>query len=1517
MNSSLTALQESSDIAIIGMAGRFPGARTIHEFWHNLRNGVESITFFSEEELLAAGISSQVVRHPRYVKARGVLDDVDGFDAVFFGYSPREAMLIDPQQRLFLECAWEALEHAGIDPERSPGAIGVYAGVGISAYLLNNLYTNTERVSPEESYQMGLGNDKDQLTTRVSYKLNLRGPSICVQTACSTSLVAVHLACQGLLSGECDIAMAGGVALSLPQQEGYMYQDQGIRSHDGHCRAFDARANGTLRGNGAGVVVLKMLTHALADGDFIHAVIKGSAINNDGAAKIGYTAPGIDGQAQVIRAAQVVAGVDPATIGYIEAHGTGTALGDPAEIAALTRAFRASTQRTRFCAIGSVKTNIGHLDTAAGVAGLIKTILAIEQKEIPPSLHFEHPNPGMRIEESPFYVNARLAAWPDGETPRRAGVSSFGIGGTNAHLVLEEAPARRPPAARKSAHAVLMLSARTQQALEAVTDRLALHLQQNPDLELADVAYTLQVGRKAFDYRRVLVCQDLKDAAQALETRHPRQVHTGHHTPQTRPVIFMFPGQGAQYIQMGAEIYQAERLFREHVDLCCALLKAEAGYDLREVLFPGPDQEQTAMHQLAQTALAQPALFVIEYALAQLWRAWGIQPQALIGHSIGEYVAACLAGVFSLKDALTLVVKRGRLMQDLPGGAMISVQLSEAQLRTLSGHCSIAATNSPTHAVLSGTQEAIAHVEQQLQARGLTSRRLQTSHAFHSSMVDPIVAQLQAAVEHVRLHPPAIPFISNVTGTWITEAQATDAGYWAAHARETVRFGAGLATLLQESEPILLEVGPGQTLCTFARQLTAGQGVVLPTLRHPKTPVSDMVLLLETLGKLWLVGAPLDWAGVYAHERRQRVPLPTYPFEHQRYWIEPATHAGREPVPAGAPHGRSDTLDWLYAPVWQESLPLQGVRPAQRMTHEGNWLVFVDGAGLGEQLVESLERQGQRVTRVYRGQRFLRGNAHAYTINPHQPDEYRALCADLQAADQSPQRVVHLWGLLANDGGGTGEEAFAQTQLSGFYSVLAVARMLERSRPASPIQIDIIANNMQTVSGEETFSPAKATLLALCTFLPGAYPNLTCRSTDIVLPTRGTWQEQQLVDQILAELAASPRECMVAYRERKRWLRTYEPLAATRAAGLRPGGVYLLTSGLTGMNVELAQHLAESIQARLVLLEPAPFPARDRWQAWLDTHDEQDHTSSNIHAARMLEALGAHVMVLGADLTDQGQVQQAVTQACERFGSLHGVLYTPVAYDALAAAPQGQYLAQRMRALLALERALHEQTLDFCILQSSLCGSDSQEEVSAADALMSAFAQRHNRTHPLPWMYVTWGNRDTAAGHPAQGASAATRKITRDEGLVAYEYLLSLRGVTHVLVSTTGLQARPDDTPAGSVGAAPSESAQFHPRPDGQAAYGAPTTELEGRIAAIWEDLLGTRPIGIHDDFFALGGHSLLGTQLVTRLYETLQVQVALRDLFEYTTVARLSEFIETLRWTGQRQASVRIPMDEREEGEL
>ncbi len=903
--------QFAYEIAVVGLSGRFPGAPNLAEFWDRLCAGEELITFFSDEECLRRGVDQAALNDPHYVKAEAVLEDIELFDAAFFGFTAREAETLDPQHRLFLEESWAALENAGYNSETYHGRTGVFAGESLNSYFLHNLYPNRKLLDSLGTSQVVIGNDRDYLATQVSFRMNLKGPSLSVQTACSTSLVAVHLACQSLLNRECDIALAGGVSVSVPQGLGGHYQEGGIISPDGHCRAFDAKARGTVKGSGLGVVVLKRLADAINDRDTIHAVIKGSAINNDGAVKVGYTAPAVAGQAAVIEEALALASIEPDTVGYVEAHGTGTALGDPVEIAALTEAFRTSTEATGFCAIGSVKTNIGHLDAAAGVAGLIKTILALEHKQIPPSLHFEQPNPNIDFSNSPFFVNTTLRPWDTGETPRRASVSSFGIGGTNAYAVLEEAPAS-VSSNFSGSHHLLIVSARTQTALVQATGNLASHLERCSNLNLADVSYTLGAGRKGFEHRLALVCRNREEAVAALSAPDRSRVITGAPRYAKRPVAFMFPGQGAQYVGMGRELYEREPVFSDELDHCAELLRSSLEVDLREIIYAKDLSPEAAALRLADTRYAQPALFSVEYALAKLWMAWGVVPQAMLGHSIGEYVAACLAGVFSLEDALRLVAARGEIMQRQPRGAMLAVSLSPRETEAvLSEQISLAAINSPSLCVLSGTIDAIEDLERRLSAEGVICRRLHTSHAFHSAMMTPAMEEFAAVVSGVARSAPRIPYLSNVTGQWITEAEAVDPEYWARHLREPVQFSQGVATLLNDPVMVLLEVGPGQTLGALAQQQpgAALASVMLASLRPPKGEQSEVEFLLKTVGRLWSAGVEIDWTGFYAGQQRRRVPLPAYPFERRRYWIDPPSRSVKPDIVAVASENLTERIE--------------------------------------------------------------------------------------------------------------------------------------------------------------------------------------------------------------------------------------------------------------------------------------------------------------------------------------------------------------------------------------------------------------------------------------------------------------------------------------------------------------------------------------------------------------------------------------------------------------------------------
>ncbi len=903
--------QDLDGIAIIGMVGKFPGADSVEQLWQNLCGGVESIEFFGAGEV-DPSIDRQLSQNPDYVRARGIMAEAESFDAAFFGISPLEAEVIDPQARVFLELVASALEHAGYRHDKFDGSIGLYGGCSQNTYYTNHLHGRQDILDRVGELPMMFASEKDYLTTRVSYKLGLKGPSISFSTSCSSSLVAISQAFQALTSYQCDLAVAGAVSIAAPQHSGYLYEEGSIFSPTGHCRPFDAQAQGTVFGNGGGVIVLKRLDEAVAAGDKVYAVIRGVGVNNDGADKVSFSAPSVDGQAEAVAMAHAYADFDPETISYIETHGTGTVLGDPIEVAALTQAFRLQTTANQFCAIGSIKANIGHLADAAGVVGLIKTVLALSHQQLPPSINFETPNPKLDLEHSPFYVNTKLIAWPQGKSPRRAGVSSFGVGGTNVHILLEEAPPDRVSGKSRSQQ-LLLISAKTSTALATATSNLQVHLESNPDINLADVAHTLRHGRKDFNYRSCVVCSDPADAIQALGD--DRRTISRQVAVRNPGVVFMFPGQGSQYVNMGLSFYQDEPVFRDIIDRCADILQPLLGLDIRSILYPTTTDAEAAAITLGQTCFTQPALFVVEYALAQLWQSWGVIPQATIGHSIGEYVSACLAGVFSLEDALLLVANRGRMMWELPRGSMLSVRLSAAELAPqLSGELAIAAINSPTLCVVSGSSEEIELLRSRLETREIACRLLHTSHAFHSSMMDPIVATFGDVVSQVKLSPPQIPFVSTVTGDWITDKQAINPIYWATHLRMTVQFAPGIQTIWQQPR-VLLEVGPRTTTATLARQqATDAQQVAISSLSD--APDNEWKSILQATGQLWSAGVSIDWDKFEGDEIRNRIPLPTYPFERQRFWIDPLPHhnSNTSEAPIGSPQPQA-SLSMLTTPA--------------------------------------------------------------------------------------------------------------------------------------------------------------------------------------------------------------------------------------------------------------------------------------------------------------------------------------------------------------------------------------------------------------------------------------------------------------------------------------------------------------------------------------------------------------------------------------------------------------------------
>jgi acyl transferase domain-containing protein len=1502
----------NEEVAIIGMSGRFPGAKNLAEFWKNLRDGIESITHFSEKELAASGVQPSALANPDFVPCGSIIEDIELFDAPFFGFSPREAESLDPQQRIFLECAWHALEDAGYDPEAYPGLIGVYGGCAMSTYLYH-LQSNPAFMTLLGYLQVYIGNDKDYLTTHTSYKLNLRGPSFSVQTACSTSLLAVAVACDGLLSHQCDMALAGGVCVRVPQKTGYYFEPGGIFSPDGHCRVFDERAQGVVFGNGVGIVVLKRLADALADGDSIDAVIKGWAVNNDGSGKTTYTAPGLQGQVEVISKAHQRAVVRPQTITYVETHGTGTSLGDPVEIAALSQAFRASTKKRNFCAVGSVKSNLGHLDPAAGAASLIKTVLALQHKQIPASLNCERPNPNIDFANGPFYVNTKLSEWKAGLGARRAGISAFGIGGTNVHLVLEEAPTIQNSVSRKPHH-LLVLSARSSSALETAVSNLVEHLEQNGDRNSADLAYTFQIGRRTFNHRCALVYQDLTDLVKALKAKDPRRLLSPTLEARQRSVVFMFSGQGSQYVNMGLDLYHAEPTFRSNLDLCSELLKPLLGVDLRKVLYPVAEQVEASAHWLTQTRITQPALFAIEYSLAQLWMEWGLRPQAMIGHSIGEYVAACLAGVFALDDALALVADRGRLMQELPGGSMLSVPLAEPELVPLLGReLDLAATNEASSCVVSGPTPTIKQLQARLSEQGVDSRLLHTSHAFHSRLMDPILGTFVSRVAEVTLKDPGIPYVSNVTGDWIKAAEATNPEYWGQHLRRSVRFAEGLGLLLKEHDRILLEVGPGQSLSTFARRHPekAANDLILSSLRHPHDLHADTEFLLTALARLWLSGAHIDWSRFHIHEPRRRIHLPLYPFERQRYWPElPESADSISSVIVKEP----DIADWFYVPSWEYAIsPESDAGTGPRKT--SRWLVFKDDCGVGDEIVDRLDREGHDVIIISHREEYSKTGPHSYEINPGQRQHYMTLFSELRDLKRLPERIVHLWSVGPTNNNRSELELFEYSRQLGFQSLLYIAQALVRLKVTNSVQIGAVSNDLHLVTGEEQICPAKATLLGACKSIPQEYPNFTCRNIDVVVQPENRRTIERAAGELIAELSENSPYGIVAYRAGQRWVQTFEPLRLDESPEtiplLRHSGVYLITGGLGNVGLTLAEYLAQSIQAKLVLVGRSNFPAKPSWKEWLEAHDVQDGTSIKIRRLEDIESLGSEVLIISADVGDEDQMQSVLEQTYAQFGSLHGVIHGAgnIATNAFFAIDEADHdscerqFHAKVRGLIVLEQVIRDKNLDFVVLLSSvssILAGLGYVAYAAGNIFMDAFSSKQNQRSGVPWISINWDTWYFAdASTTTAELGPGDLGLLPEEGVQAFQRILSSALLPQVVVSTGDLQARIDrwinlSSLRKAQEAKEKKSSHLHARPELTNPYIAPRNELERIIADVWQQTLGVAQVGVLDNFFAdLNGSSLLATQLVSQLRNRLQVELPLRRFFEGPTVADLAAAID------------------------
>ena len=1464
------------DIALIGMACRFPHASSPEEFWRLLVDGVEAIDTLTPEELAQAGVDPAMLDNARYVRKAPRLADIAGFDAEFFSIPPREAEILDPQHRLFLECAWEALERAGHAPDRAGQAVGVFAGCGMPGYFIDRLLPNRELMNSAGAYALMLANDKDFLATRVAYLLGLTGPACTVQTACSTGLVAVHLACQSLLSGECGMAIAGAASLRVPQDAGYLYQAGMILSPDGHCRPFDAEAQGTIGGSGVGIVVLRRLADAMRDGDVIHAVIKGTAVNNDGNDKVGYTAPSVSGQQSVIADALTVAGLTPSQIGYVEAHGTATRLGDLIELRALAQVFSAAGSERRF--LGSVKSNFGHLDTAAGIAGLIKAALAVRHGVIPPSLHFESPNREAGAASDLFRVPTTAESWPVTLNPRRAGVSSFGIGGTNAHAILEQAPAAAPvkPAGPPF---LFVLSARSVPALDQAAARLADHLDACPGVELADVAHTLAVGRAGFGHRRFLVCRDRDDVLRQLRAPGPR-----HESGETAPsVAFLFPGQGSQRPGMARQLYARAPVFREEIDRCVALLE----HDLPGI---GELLLSPAATGIDDTAHAQPALFTMCWALARQWIAWGVQPAAMIGHSLGELVAASVAEIMSLPDALRLVTVRGRLMGAARPGSMLAVGLGETQLRALlPASLSLAAVNGPQACVVAGPAQHVDDFAAGLGKDGPATAKLATSHAFHSADMDDALAGIRAHMRTVELHAPRIPFVSNVHGRWISAHEATDPDYWARQTRQPVRFSDGLATLQAGDRMALLEVGPGQILSGLARSHPA---------RNPLTPVAsstsrqangdDYAACLDAIGTLWAAGIAPRWTAVNTGPRR-RVELPPYAFQHRRYWVDLpdarrandiAARVAEEP-PGRRSEATRDPAGWFQTISWRRLSPLaRGVLPPSPL------LIFADDSALSESVIA--QAHGAVVVRTPASDA---GGDAALRIDPADEPQWRRLIADLVASGRAPATILYLWSLTGDDD-------------ACFHHLVSLARALEAEGRRRATSILAVTCGAQDVLGGEVARPSAALVTGPARAIRCEMPWIASRCVDVAEPV------PTAASLLLAEASAHDGDVVVAHRGAHRWAPAAEPLRLEQAASppLRERGVYLIAGGLGGIGLSIAHDLARYCGARLVLTSRSGLPARQEWSALA----KQDSAlGRRLQRVLAIERDGGEVLAVAAQITDPGAMRAAFAAAESAFGQLHGVIHA-------AGVPGGSMIARTDReaarraleakvdGMRALAPLLLGRELDFVALCSSvagLIGEPGQAAYCAANAVLDAWAH-HLRGEHVPAVSIDWGTwRDVGMAAETEvpddlkawRAQTLAGGITLEEGATAFRRALA-SGLSQLIVAPeTGKPLAPPDLRADAdppLESTRATSGGFFSRPDLPQPFSPPADDVQRAVAAIWTELLGIEPIGIDDDFFALGGHSLMAIRVLAGIWRDFAVEMSLAEFFDRPTVALLADEI-------------------------
>lgn len=1520
------AAAEISDeaVAIVGIALRYPQARDVEEFWQNLRTGTECIEFFTEEEVLAAGVDPEMVKHPDYVRAEGTVADVDKFDWRFFGYGTKEEVeLIDPQQRIFMEIAWECFERAGYNPFSAEESIGVFGGVNISSYMFNSLYDyDPYNVMSSFLTRIGLlvGNQNDYLCTRIAYHFNLRGPALTVQTACSTATVATHLASQSLLRRECDMALAGGVQIRVPQNMGYLYQEGGFPSPDGHCRSFDAKAKGNVHGNGAGVLLLKRLSDAVRDGDHVHAVIRGSAVANDGSVKVGFTAPGVSGQARVAAEAMAVAGVEPHEIGYLEATGTGTELGDPIEIESLTKAYRLGTQERGYCPIGSVKSNIGHTDAASGAAALIKGALTLEREEIPPSLHFEEPNPRIDFENSPFFVNTELRPFPRNGKVRRTAVHTYAVGGTNTHVILEEAPLPQPSGPSRPWQ-LLPISARSSTALSRATENLAAYLAQaspGPE-ELADVAYTLQVGRRAFPVRRAVLTDGGEDAVTVLRSLDPRRVVTESEAGEAPRLAFLLTEPEDLDPAAVAELAEAEMAFAEALREADALLAPQLGRSVAELLTARGADLEKARETLRRDRFQGPAAFAVLYALGKLVQGWGAVPRRLLGTGVGEIVAACFAGALPLETAARLAVERGKVLEASPRGSLIEVFAPAHEVaESLSGDLRLSSVGPGDLCQVRGPREAVEALASELEDQGVDAFVLGETACPPDPGAEAL-AELREVTAGLEPAPPEIRWLSTTDREATASGQGVDPAHWESQISAPLRLEECLGEVATDEAMVLLEVTTRPRWTSEVSGWSGSQARCVAALGGAEEDLPVQARLLRSLGELWTLGVEVDWKDFSAHEKRRRRPLPTYPFERERIWAEPDVDRSEAMDRLGGPKkkkGRLPLEEWAYVPSWVRR---EAPQPEASQAGTGLWLVFAEPGSVADEAALCRQAEGGEVVCVRQGEAFAAPSEGVAVVRPDAPEDYRQLLESLDG--ETVARVVFGW--TAGEGNGAEGEAEAGTGLDpldpasapGFWPLVLLARALGSRRDEAALTV--LTSGALEVMGNEALEPARSLVLGVTKTVPQEYPHLRCTVVD--LPEEddasapgepGT--PRKTTRALLRELRGGGEDPVVAVRGSRRWVQTFEPtpLPEVSAVGLPEKAVVLVTGGVHPFTLTAAEALAEEGPRRIAFLGDSGLPPREEWQRWREEHGDDDETSRRLARLEALEAAGSEVRIQPADLSSASQVTAAVAAVKEEWGEIHGVVFTSGELAPEFVRGLGELdeefvryrLQQRLRALLTLDSLLAGEPLAFFVLSStvaSVLGGLAVSVEGAADVFLDTFAQlRRQQGRPylsIDWDALRFGHED------AETAARLPKEALRPEEMA--EVLRRLAAGFdggQVVVSTTDLEARL--RPVSATAEAGAGVGRERPA-DLPQEYVAPRNEVEEEVARIWAEVLGLNRVGADDNYFDLGGNSLLATQLVSRLRGRFEVDLALQGFFEGATVAHVARSIDMARWASEGPA--------------